>query len=265
MYIRRRIKHYQLVSGGVTLSDKLKLLILAAFYTLPNKITNRKAHTPDFAIQLSKNIRLKVNGIVYRLSHPRQLFMVSEQYERNIKPWFNRSGHTFLDIGANIGKYSIKLAKSFEEIHAFEPTEETYNVLCHNIVDNGIFNVFLHRFAAWNEDTQLTFHLKNNPGGNSSEMTRNAIATETVNAKRLDGMIETFGPVDFVKIDVEGAEVEVLEGMAAILEKWHPVLMVEVLEHNIFKVCCFLGKHGYTLDKCQNRNHLFIPIEGMDQ
>lgn len=261
MYIRRRIKHYQLVSGGVSLSDKIKLLILAAFYTLPNKITNRKAHTPDFAIKLSKNIRLDVNGIIYKLSHPRQLFMVSEQYERNIKTWFNVSGHTFLDIGANIGKYSIKLASKFEEVHAFEPTEETYGVLEHNIKTNGIYNVFLHRFAAWNEDTQLTFHLKNNPGGNSSEMTKNAIGTETVNAKRLDGMIESFGPVDFVKIDVEGAELEVLQGMRAILEKWHPVLMVEVLEPNIFDVSCLLGGLGYTLDRCQNRNHLFKPLE----
>lgn len=262
MYVRRRIKQYELVFHGVTMKDKIKLLILAIFYTLPNKLTNMNAKTPQLMIDISKNTRVKTGGRIYKLSHPRQLFMISNQFERNIQTWFDVSGDTFLDIGANIGKYSIKLSTRFNNVYAFEPTPETHQMLKHNIEENKITNIHRHEIAAWNTDTTITFHLKNNPGGNSANMTENSIGTLTVKAEKLDNYIDLFGKVDLVKIDVEGAECEVLEGMTHIIKKSNPIIIVEVLEKNRFNVYQFMGQHNYDLIKTQNRNHLFHPFQG---
>ena len=259
MFVLRRVKQYELVLHGITLKDKIKLLILAVFYTLPNKITNMNAKTPQLMIDVSKNTRVKSEGVIYKLSHPRQLFMISDQFERNIQYWFNLSGETFLDIGANIGKYSIKLSDRFKNVHAFEPTPETFSMLKHNVEENKIKNIHLHQIAAWNTDTDLTFHLKNNPGGNSASMEENSVGTLTVVAEKLDNYIDTFGKVDLVKIDVEGAELEVLEGMSRIINECSPIIIVEVLEKNRFSLYRFMDQHDYGLIKTQNRNHLFYP------
>ena len=257
MYVLRRVKQYELILQGVTLKDKVKLLALALFYTFPNKLTNLNAKTPQIVINISQNTRVKSGGVIYKLSHPRQLFMISDQFERNIQSWFDMDGETFLDIGANIGRYSIRLSSRFRNVHAFEPTPCTFLMLKHNVEANEIENITLHQVAAWNTDTKLTFHLKNNPGGNSATMLENSIGTLTVEAEKLDNYIESLGKVDLVKIDVEGAEREVLAGMSRIIEKHSPRIIVEVLEENRFDLYRFMDQHNYDLVKSQNRNHLF--------
>lgn len=259
MYVRRRIKQFQQIGNGLTLSDKLKLLVLACFYTLPNKITNMNAQTPQFMIDLTRNVRLEHNGYIYKLSHPRQIFMIKDQYERNIRHWFDVSGDTFLDVGANIGKYSLMLCNRFKDVHSFEPTPETNMVLYHNVLVNGIRNIQIYSKAAWNKAETLTFYLKNNPGGNSASMTEKAVKTLNVEAVPVDSYIEWFGKVDLIKIDVEGAEPEALEGMVQIINRDKPVLIVEILERNEDQVYRFMENMGYTLNQKQNRNHLYKP------
>lgn len=193
MFLRRRVKQFMLISHGVTYLDKVKLFLLACFYVLPNRITNMNAHTPKTMIEYTKNLRVELDGYIYKLSHPRQIFMISDQYERNIQKWFDLSGDTFLDIGANIGKYSIKLSPHFKQVHSFEPTPETNEILNYNITINGIKNVITHRLAAWNKQEQLIFYVKNNPGGNSASMTENAVDTLAINAIRVDDLYEVFG------------------------------------------------------------------------
>ena len=119
MFVRRRIKNFMLIKNGLQLRDKINLLLLACFYILPNKLTNLNAETPQTLIKYISNTQLKLDEKIYKLNHPRQLFMILDQYERKIQDWFNLKGNTFLDIGANIGKYSIKLSDSYREVHAF--------------------------------------------------------------------------------------------------------------------------------------------------
>lgn len=256
---RRRWKYFELVFSGITFTDKAKMLLLATFFLLPNHITNKDAHTSDTIISLTKDLKLKVNGYHYKLSHPRQLFMITDGYERNIQDWFNITGETFLDIGANIGRYTLMLHDRFKQIHSFEPTQETYDILNYNITMNHIQNVYLHKLAAWSREEQLTFYIKNNPGGNSASMPENSISKQTVNAVRLDTMINQFGKVDLIKIDIEGAEPEALKGLQSILKSSKPVVIVEVLECNNETVYDYMASMGYVLVEKQNRNHLFKP------
>ena len=262
MYIRRRIKQYQQIGNGVTWTDKAKLFLLALFFTLPNKITNMNAQTPQFMIDLTKNLRVNYNDRIYKLSHPRQIFMITDQYERNIRHWFDMTGDTFLDVGANIGKYSLMLCNRFRDVHSFEPTPETNMILYHNVLVNGIRNIQIYSKAAWNKAETLTFYLKNNPEGNSATFqTEKAVKTLKVEAIQLDSLIEFFGKVDLVKIDVEGAEPEALQGMTEIIRRDKPVMIVEILESNEQTVYGFMESMGYALVEKQNRNHLFKPVK----
>lgn len=258
MFIRR-IKHFQLINNGLELKDKIKLFLLACFFFLPNKIINFNAKTPVKIIKYTKNTRLNINDKIFKLNHPRQLLMVSEQYERNIQSWFNVSGKTFLDVGANIGKYSIKLSSNFKQVHAFEPVQETSKILEYNVKINKIQNIHIHRVAAWDAETDLTFYIKNNPGGNSANMRKNTMKIERIHAERLDCMRDMFGKVDLVKIDVEGAECEALKGMTNIITNDKPTIIIEILEKNEEKIYDFMKRNYYMLTQKHNRNHLFHP------
>lgn len=76
-------------------------------------------------------------------------------------------------------------------------------------------------------------------------------------ADKLDNFSHQFSKVDLVKMDVEGAEVEALDGMKKIITRNEPIMIIEVLEKNESTVYDFMAQHGYRLVKKQNRNHLF--------
>lgn len=248
-----------MIKNGLRTIDKLCLFVFACYYFLPNKITHLNTDTPQIMINLSKKTKIKINGVTYNISHPRQLFVISPKYEKEIQNWFNLEGETFLDLGANIGKYSLMMASRFKNVHSFEPINETANILNNNIHNNDLQNVTLHRLAAWDKETELVFHLKNNPNNNSACMTKNSIGVEKVRAIDLDSIREQFGTVDLIKIDVEGAEVEALDGLDKTITESMPIIIIEVLEKNERNVSEFMDKHGYRLTDRRTIYHLFKP------
>lgn len=261
MWIKRRYYQYKLITHGETLTDKIKLLILALFFTLPNKITNMNAQTPKPLIWLTQGLTVHNQGYKWRLTHPRQIFMISKGYEANIAHYFNIHGDTFLDIGANIGKYTLQQSQNFREIHSFEPIPETYEALEYNVKENKLKNVKLHQVAAWNKEEPLTFYIKNNPGGNSAEMQEIYHKIIKVKATRIDRLLAGITCVDLVKIDVEGAEPQALEGMKHLIDENRPIMIIEILEENEEKVYNFMAHMQYHLVQKQNRNHLWYPLE----
>jgi hypothetical protein len=64
MGIKSRYQQYKLIKDGVTLTDKVKLLVLAFFFTFPNKWTNMNAQTPNTLIKLCKNLKVNHNGTI---------------------------------------------------------------------------------------------------------------------------------------------------------------------------------------------------------
>jgi len=68
------------------------------------------------------------------------------------------------------------------------------------------------------------------------------------------------GKVDVIKIDVEGAEIEVLKGAKNLLESDKPILIIEVLNDiNLLRVKNMLKRYGYKIMHIENRNFLFYP------
>jgi FkbM family methyltransferase len=123
-----------------------------------------------------------------------------------------------VDIGGHVGLWAMWLAPAFREVHAFEPAPRHAELFRHNVPNS---NVTLHEVA-----------LGDGPGvcevqwfGESSGSTFVRPGTGDVEVRSLDSY--ELNDVDFIKLDVEGFELQVVEGARATLLRNRPMVCVE--------------------------------------
>ena len=148
-----------------------------------------------------------------------------------------RPGMTMVDIGAHVGFVTVlsaRLVGPSGRVHAFEPSGDNLAYLRRNVALNGHGNVTVHAAAVGSESCMREFHLAESSDSNGfyAHPLTGTVRTVRVEQKALDDVIT--GPVDAVKIDVEGAETEVLDGMRRLLREnprmtvwaeWNPACM----------------------------------------
>lgn len=154
-------------------------------------------------------------------------------------------GDTVLDIGANIGWFTLLAAKhvgSTGIIHAFEPRPTTYNMLAKTIALNGLRScVHLWEYALSDEAGELSINWgtnTDNPGGafvTRDGLRQPGIESARVRAVRLDDLLPDIAP-DIIKIDVEGAEPLVFAGAANALKRRKPVILSELYPDQLERV-----------------------------
>jgi FkbM family methyltransferase len=134
-----------------------------------------------------------------------------------------RPGDVAIDVGANIGYYTLLFAKcvgAAGHVHSFEPDPTNFRLLSRNVTHNGYRNVTLHHCAVWSELSELRLYLSDDNRGDhrsyASEEARESIAIEAV---RLDDALAAIPRVDLIKMDIQGAEFHALRGMQALLER----------------------------------------------
>ncbi|MDA1315832.1 MAG: FkbM family methyltransferase [Acidobacteria bacterium] len=139
-------------------------------------------------------------------------------------------GDVVLDIGAHIGTFTAQaLELGAAKVVAVEPDPGNMECLRRNFsADIAAGRVVLVEEAAWNKRETLTFHLGESSAW-SSLMHDAGGGTLEVSARPLDEVVKELGleSVDYIKIDVEGAEAEVLEGAAEIFRAHRPTVMVD--------------------------------------
>ncbi|MFM2360975.1 MAG: hypothetical protein RLY16_2968 [Bacteroidota bacterium] len=139
------------------------------------------------------------------------------------------------DIGANIGWYSIGLAKKQPQatIYSFEPLLQTYSSLEKNVALNEMQNIVLHNFGFSKENTTLKFYTSPHTSvSNSAEnISGEADIIETVcEVKRMDDYVKANNlTIDVIKCDVEGAELFVFEGGLQTISEQQPIIFCEML------------------------------------
>lgn len=141
-----------------------------------------------------------------------------------------RPGITFWDVGAHIGFFSLFAARALGPtgwVHAFEPMEKNRARLAAGVEKNRFANVTLHDFAlsARFERTMLRAHASSLMWTLVPE--RGGAEGVSVQCRTLDDCTNAFGPPDVIKIDAEGAEVDVLRGGWHLLSTLRPPLLVE--------------------------------------
>ena len=142
-----------------------------------------------------------------------------------------KPGLTMLDIGANVGYFSILGARAVGPagtVVAIEPEPANYALLCANIWDARVGNVEPIRAAASSFSGPLPLSVSNdNCGDHRSFLERPGDRVLAVPGVRVDEVFEADARVDLVKIDIQGADHRAVLGMEGLLARWKPVLLVE--------------------------------------
>lgn len=146
-------------------------------------------------------------------------------------------GGVFLDVGAHVGHWSLRLAARASRVIAVEANPATAKTLRRHIAMNDLGAVVeVVELAAWDEQTALALSDPNGQaeGGSTRVLPAEAGTGGLVAAGRLDAQPELAGldRLDLVKLDVEGADIHAIEGMAGLLERLRPVLLIE--DHSIY-------------------------------
>lgn len=183
----------------------------------------------------------------------------TERIQKIIQP-----GQCVVDVGANIGYYSLVLAAGVTgtgTVFAYEPHPNNYLLLLENIDQNHFANVMPRNVACSSLAGWMYLHLSPISSGmhtiEESMLERDTYQTTSqleVRTVILDMDLPKGIPVHFMKIDVEGHEVEVLKGAEMLLRLNRPVLMVEYSASP--GVIPFLETLDYEID-CINEKNLF--------
>ena len=128
-----------------------------------------------------------------------------------------------LDIGANIGFMSMAMLHAGLDVVAFEPQPELYKLLVENAVGARCESVALSSFEGLTTMPRIRYGSKGNYGG-LSVGTRSELGSITVECRTLDSYELNPG---FMKIDVEGHEVEVLRGARETISRCSPIMYIE--------------------------------------
>ena len=129
-------------------------------------------------------------------------------------------GDTVVDVGAHIGYYTLLFAKLVGpagRVLAFEPYPATHLLLQRNVGENGYANVVIQRQAVADVPGRMALHVSGADWGHHLYGPGNQ--TLEVDVVKLDDAIPPDAAVDFLKIDVEGAEAQVLRGMSELLRR----------------------------------------------
>jgi FkbM family methyltransferase len=171
-------------------------------------------------------------------------------WETHVTEWLQhtlRPGQVFVDVGANIGYFTLlggQLVGPQGRVVAVEAHPGLAELLRRNVIMNGLYGYVTtwHR-AAWSSTTTLQLHQRLNFSGASSvgaigqkALDRLGDTEEMVDVQAVpvDDLLEGFPPVDVLKMDIEGAELQAFTGLSRTLEasqqmavmfEWAPALM----------------------------------------
>lgn len=192
--------------------------------------TTRRWRRREHVIRRGAAAGLRIN---LQGSRPSYVFGIAEpETQRLIGSWL-RPGAVFYDLGANVGFFSLiasRLVGPDGHVYAFEPSPTTARALRANILRNGLGNVTVIEAAAGREDGSAWL----DPGDGEASQSARLLAEGGRGGLEVRVMaIDTFvregaRPPDVVKIDVEGAEEDVVLGMCATLASHRPSVVCEI-------------------------------------
>lgn len=179
------------------------------------------------------NILFKIGNILYKHSFPLywKLYNIyknrNDAYEISLFKHLIKSGDTVINIGANVGFYDIIFLRLVHErgtLHSFEPDPVNFSYL--KKVTSGYKNIKIYNLAISDENKKLKLYVSSlfNTSHKTYLLEKYSSIIE-IDSISVDNYINNKFIADFIKIDVEGAELNVLKGMSATI-KSNPQLII---------------------------------------
>jgi FkbM family methyltransferase len=243
--------------------------------------TEAKVERGNQSIILHPMLSQKFHSLVHRLAPwlPSRLRLPFMAWAYSCSGWEKEVGWLkeigpcrgmAIDVGANFGFYSLAMSSLYTKVVAFEPNKNVAAPL----IEAALPNVeIVHAGVSSGQGTATLFvPLLNGvvmPGWASLDEQNCSGATELIQQeiplRTLDSF--QFEKVGFIKIDVEGHELEVLRGAAKTIQQDHPHLLIEVRDENLRQLHALLSEWGYDQTTLQSLggpegtpgNHLFVP------
>lgn len=175
-------------------------------------------------------------------------------------------GSVCVDVGANIGYYTLLMAQragAQGRVYAFEPVPSIYMLLEKNIRANGYGNVRAFPTALSSGEGSVDLYLNSYNGGDNRMYPSEGMQRIQVQTQALDALMEE--KVDVVKMDVQGAELQVLKGMRRVLSESHPVIVLEYSPMSIARMgedprelLQILAEEGYVFADVDEAEHKLV-------
>jgi FkbM family methyltransferase len=242
------------INEGMRIRDKIIIAvryILRPFY---------KIFGSDFQPYLADLIIKNPDGIFYCRAKTWDALIASIRHEEDLRRFFKLKNGTFVDIGAHIGKYTIRVANQLKndgKVIAIEPDPDTFKILKNNIERNKLKNVIALNLACWSKNKKIKLYSKKRRFDEHSVVRTISNDFKWVEGRKLDSILQELKikKVDLVKLDVEGAEFEVLKGMKSTL-KTKPRIVFEASSKESLENCKKeLSKYGYKISKISDYNY----------
>jgi FkbM family methyltransferase len=240
---------------------------LALFRVFSSRYFRRKCKTSNGSFEIYVSPSSYLGVLNFRRS------LVDIVHERFIREWIKPDAIVW-DIGANMGLFALPAALKANagRIYAFEPDVELVYYLLRSLRlhQNSKLNISVACVAISNEDSLANFQISKfsramNKLESVGKWHEDQIVLEEmrlVPTMRIDTLVKALEPPTILKIDVEGAEVNVLEGGAATISAYRPTILIEGPNQLWDPMQAFFEKHRYVLfdGGTEDRSALSHPV-----
>ena len=215
----------KMVTNAEQLQDGTSFIELengTKFYGEQDNVTSQRDVTYGVIQKLDKLRKLEHSRIMLGVLCSQY---VKAEYE---KYYILKKGDIVVDAGAHIGTFTVKAAKAVGDkgrVIAIEPSANNIEFLSRNIEANGLQNVSIVPKGIWSTKGTLKLNISRRRTTGHSFYTSSQFGTEEINEFKevevdtLDNIVRQSGvwPVNFIKMDIEGAEIEAIKGMDEIM------------------------------------------------
>ena len=219
-------------------------------------------YLPDWDTHFEKTLRLHNGKFEYQQTQRDFAFSQVTNFNTNA-----------IDVGSNIGFWSKQMCQKFKHVYAFEPHPDNIECYKENLKDYK--NYTLYDVAISNvTNTQMNLYVSPDECGNASlndlgvkegttgrKLSDNQITSIKVNVKKIDDY--NFQNINFIKVDCQNHEKEVVEGGIETIDKWSPVLCLELpvrtkqeIDYKNYLIN-YLKKYRYNLIGSSGKETLF--------
>ncbi len=158
-------------------------------------------------------------------------FGIDNQNKQNIYKKI-QNGFVVFDVGSNIGEVLFNMAKVNPDgkIYGFEPVQSTFEKLSKNVSLNPFQNISIKRLALSDKNEIVYYQSKQGHSGGTMMSKSPSADSDFIEAIKLDDFVQNnaIQQIDFIKVDIEGFEMNFLMGAIESIQKFKPLLFMEI-------------------------------------